>query len=57
MGASRSADAMRNRAAGQARIRRRCTCGRVIAGNVGWHSHTVDRDGNPREGHRYDGRA
>jgi hypothetical protein len=52
-----SADALRNRRAGQQRIRRRCKCGRIITGNVGWWSHTHTQDGAERPGHGYDGRA
>ena len=53
----RSAEAIRNQRAGQQRIRRRCTCGRIITGNPGWWSHTHTPDGEAREGHAYDGRA
>lgn len=52
-----SDSAYRNRRRGQANLRRKCTCGRIIAGNVGWHSHTVDREGVARIGHAYAGRA
>lgn len=52
-----NADALRNRAAAQRNIRRRCTCGRVIGGNVAWWSHTHTQDGAERPGHDYDGRA
>jgi hypothetical protein len=55
--ANYSAEAQRNRRAAQQRIRRRCTCGRIIGGNVGWWSHTHTPTGDKREGHAYDGRA
>ncbi|AXV10161.1 hypothetical protein DVS28_b0408 (plasmid) [Euzebya pacifica] len=42
---------------GQRSIRYRCSCGRIITGNAAWWSHTHHRDGEPRDGHRYDGRA
>lgn len=66
-----SAEAIRNRRAGQQRIRRKCLCGRIIVGNPGWASHkrahtfTADvtlggtryHAGDWMPGHRYDGRA
>lgn len=57
MSSSRNADAIRNRSAGQRNLRRRCTCGRIITGNVAWWSHTHTQDGDERPDHRYDGRA
>lgn len=52
-----SAEALRNRRAGQQKIRRRCTCGRIITGNVGWWSHTHTPSGDEKPEHQYHGRA
>lgn len=52
-----SAEALRNRRAAQERIRRRCTCGRIIGGNVAWWSHINAAARRGEAGHAFGGRA
>jgi hypothetical protein len=54
-GSITSAEALRNRAAAQAKIRRVCSCGRIVHGNPGWWSHTHLPDGSERPGHKFAG--
>lgn len=39
------------------RLRRRCTCGRIIAGNAAWWSHLDAAKRREDAGHGYTGRV